>query len=73
MPELTDRERGAGKIGLNRSVTVTPLLRPDEVRRFFARGTGRALLSIPGEHPVAVMRANYFDPQHTEIFGGKYD
>lgn len=73
LPELTDRERGAGKIGLNRSVTVTPLLRPDEVRRFFARGTGRALLSIPGEHPIAVMRANYFDPQHKDLFGGKYD
>jgi len=72
-PELTERERGAGKIGLNKSVTVTPLLRPDEVRRFFARNTGRALLSIPGEHPIAVMRANYFDPQHKSLFGGKYE
>lgn len=72
-PELTERERGAGKIGLNKSVAVNPLIRPDEVRRLFARQTGRALLSIPGEHPTAVMRANYFDPQHSKLFGGKYD
>lgn len=73
LPELSERERGSGKIGLNRSVTVTPLLRPDEVRRFFARQHASALIAVPGEHPIAIKRANYFDPAHKRIFGGLYD
>lgn len=73
MPELSERERGAGKYGLNTSVTAVPLLRPDEVRRYFARDTGRQLISIPGRQPIAIQRAIYFDPDHEKLFGGKYD
>ncbi|MGD1955725.1 MAG: type IV secretory system conjugative DNA transfer family protein [Sphingomonadales bacterium] len=73
LPELSERERGAGKIGLNQSVTVAPLLRPDEIRREFARDGGWAIVFQPGKHPMPVRRANYFDSQHKAIFGGKYD
>ena len=73
LPELSERERGGGKHGLNTSVTVAPLLRADEVRRYFARDTGRQLVAIPGQHPIALQRAAYFDPAHNLLFGGKYD
>jgi len=57
-------------ISRNETITVAPLLRPDEIAKAFARGTGRQLLLIPGAPPVVLGQTIYFkDP----YFIGKFD
>lgn len=63
----------SGKISLNRSLTAAPLLRSDEVRMGFAQSSQSALVLMPGAHPLALCRSNYFDPIHSMIFGGQYE
>lgn len=60
----------SSSVSQNESIAVAPLLRPDEVAKFFGRGTGRQLLFVAGAPPIVLGQTIYFrDP----YFLGKYD
>jgi type IV secretion system protein VirD4 len=57
-------------ISRNESIAVAPLMRPDEIAKFFGRGTGRQILFVAGAPPIVLGQTIYFrDP----YFAGKFD
>lgn len=57
-------------ISRNESIAVAPLMRPDEIAKFFGRGTGRQILFVAGAPPIVLGQTIYFrDP----YFIGKFD
>jgi|GEM_PF-366069 len=57
-------------VSRNESIAVAPLMRPDEIAKAFARGTGRQVLFVTGAPPIVLGQSIYF---HDPYFLGKYD
>lgn len=54
---------------VNQQIQVTPLLRPDEIERYFSRESGAQLILIKGRLPIWALRVHYYD---TSWFDGFY-
>lgn len=65
----TTHGRNTG-ISRNESIVVAPLMRPDEIAKYFGRGTGRQILFIAGAPPIVLGQTIYFQDQY---FLGKFD
>ncbi|MCB2051349.1 MAG: type IV secretory system conjugative DNA transfer family protein [Novosphingobium sp.] len=58
--DQTMAQRMRGQSGVTISRQTSPLLRPDEVARFFARQHQNQLLMLAGRNPIQIERVNYF-------------
>lgn len=65
---ITQRIRGVS--GVTTSSQASPLLRPDEVSRYFARRHQNQLLLLAGRNPIQIERMNYYESDH---FNGLYE
>jgi type IV secretion system protein VirD4 len=59
------------KQGHSPSYTTAPLMRPDEIARFFSRNSGFQMVLIDGAPPMALKRVAWFEEGHEAIFGTK--
>jgi type IV secretion system protein VirD4 len=46
---------------INQQIQIVPLLRPDEIARYFSRESGAQLILIKGQLPVWALRVHYYD------------